>query len=163
MADSYNINFKLTDRFWQDFNKVFDIQKINGTLTPRETYKFVFLSQMSGGISSVINNDGTLKDLDSISGVEVLPQPTLTTFNLTSVIDSNGGFTISLPSAVEVSFDDSDSLYLQGILLVKHNTGDDDNEGYVLAWAKLSQPVRVQDAITIPSITEFASVGTCTG
>lgn len=164
MTDSYNINFKVTDRFWKDINKQFDLQKISGALTPRETYKFVLLSQMNVNINSVVNSStGMLNDLDNVSGVQVLDQPTLTTFNLTSTIDANGGFSISLPSSVQITFNDSSNLYLQAILLVKHTSGADADEGYCLAYAKLSSAVRIQDAITIPSLSEFVSVGTCTG
>lgn len=161
MADSYNFNFKITDRFWLDFNKKFNVANINN-----ENYKLVLLSSMTTDFSSIVNTTGSnlgyLKDLSGVTGVEVLEQPTLTTFKLTSQM-TGVGFAIMVSQSVDIEFDDSSNNYVQAILLVKHESNQSANEGYVLAWAKASNPIRVKDALTIPLNSEICGVGNCSG
>lgn len=156
MADSYNFNFKITDRFWLDFNTKFNVANIND-----ENYKLVLLSSMTTDFTNIVDNTGYL-DLEGVSGVEVLEQPTLTTFKLTSQM-TGVGFSIMVSETVDIEFDDSSNNYVQAILLVKHESQQTENEGYVLAWAKASNPIRVKDALTIPLNSEICGVGNCSG
>ena len=155
MADSYNFSFRVTDRIWKDINKVFDLEAMD-----TDEYKIILCSSMPP-ITSLVDEYGYINT--SASGYEVLPVPELVKFNLVCTFTGTG-FTVNFPSnEITVTLDDSEQNYVQGILLVKYDSGEEDDEGYVLAYARSSSPIRVRDVITIPMNGQVMGVGNCNG
>ena len=155
MADSYNFNFKVTERIWRDINKVFDLESMD-----TDEYKIILCSSMPS-ITSLLDEYGYINT--DATGYEVLPVPELVKFHLVASFTGTG-FTVNFPSSeITITLDDSEQNYVQGILLVKYDSNEDDDEGYVLAYARSSNPIRVRDVITIPMNGQVMGVGNCTG
>lgn len=161
MADSYNFTFRITDRFWRDFNREFDVNGMNGA--NGDTYKILLCSQLPSTISSIIDENGYLVDCNDVNGFEYLDTPELVTTYLNATF-TQAGFIISLAgeSTINIVLDDSNN-YLNGILIVRHQSTDEEHEGYLLAYARSPQPIPVKDVITVPNDTELVGLGTCTG
>lgn len=127
MADSYNFTFRITDRFWKDFNREFDVNGMTGANS--DTYKVLLCSQLPSDISNVIDSNGYLVDSNNVNGFEYLDTPELTTVYLNATFPQSG-FVITMAgeSTVNVELSDSNS-YLNGILIVRHTSGDEEHEG----------------------------------
>lgn len=155
MADSYNFNFRVTDRLWRDINKVFDLETMD-----TDEYKLILCSSMPA-INTLLDEYGYIDT--TVNGYEVLPVPELVKFHLVCTFTGTG-FTVNFPSSeINIELDDSEQNYVQGILLVKYDSSEDDDEGYVLAYARSASPIRVRDVITIPVNGQIMGVGNCTG
>ena len=161
MADSYNFTFRITDRFWKDFNREFDVNGMNGANS--DVYKILLCSQLPSDISNIIDSNGYLVDSNEVNAFEYIDTPEMTTVYLNATFPQNG-FLISMAgeSTVNITLNDSNN-YLNGILIVRHQTTDDEHEGYLLAYARSPQPIAVKDVITIPTDTELIGLGNCTG
>ena len=161
MADSYNFTFRITDRFWRDFNREFDVNNMTGA--NGDTYKVLLCSQLPSDISNVIDSNGYLVDSNNVNGFEYLDTPELVTVHLNATFPQSG-FLISLAgeSTINIELNDSNN-YLNGILIVRHQQTDEEHEGYLLAYARSPQPIPVKDVITIPVDTELVGLGNCTG
>lgn len=156
MTDSYNFNFRVTERLWRDINKVFDLEQME---LHGDEYRIILCSSMPV-ISSLVDEYGYINT--EASGYEILPVPEIVSFNLICTFTGTG-FTVNFPSnEINITLDDSDQNYVQGILIVK-DEGQADDEGYVLAYARSSSPIRVRDVITIPINGQIMGVGNCTG
>lgn len=161
MADSYNFTFRITDRFWKDFNKEFDINGMNGA--DSDTYKILLCSQLPASSDSYTDENGYLIDPNEVSGFEYLDVPEITTIYLNATF-YGAGFTITIAgeNTINIELNDSNN-YLNGILIVRYDSNDEEHEGYLLAYARSSQPIAVKDIITVPVDTEIVGLGTCTG
>ena len=136
-------------------NKVFDLEAMD-----TDEYKIILCSSMPP-IGSLIDEYGYINT--SASGYEVLPVPELVKFHLVASF-TGSGFTVNFPNQeIVITLDDSEQNYVQGIILAKYDENDEDDEGYVLAYARSSSPVRVRDVITIPVSGQIMGVGNCTG
>lgn len=161
MADSYNFIFRVTNRFWRDFNREFDVNNMTGANS--DVYKILLCSQLPSDIDNVIDEYGYLVDSNEVNGFDYLDTPELTTTYLNATF-TQGGFLITMAgeSTVNITLNDSNN-YLNGILIVRHQSTDEEHEGYLLAYARSPQPILVKDIITIPTDTELIGLGTCNG
>ena len=159
MADSYNFTFKITDNFWKDFNIKFSVAGMTGANSDR--YKVLLCSQLPSNINNIIDNNGYLLESNNVNGFDYIDTPSITYVYL-NFTQHEGGFIISMAgqSSVDISLNDSNN-FLNGILIVKHGTNDDEHEGYLFAYARSPQPIAVKDVITIPTDTELVGLGTC--
>lgn len=161
MADSYNFTFRITDRFWKDFNREFDVNSMTGSTG--DTYKILLCSQLPADITRIVDSNGYLLDPNDIEGFEYLSVSELTTVYLNCTFVQSG-FTITMAgeSTINISLNDSNN-YLNGILIVRHQSTDEEHEGYLLCYARSPQPIAVKDVITVPTDTELVGLGNCTG
>lgn len=143
MVNAY-FQFRRVDKFFYNMNRkdCFDLADMNGV---DENYKLVLASNCSTNIEDCLDEDGTLKEWDSITntGVEILNTlgerdgllPLLYTEGI------NGEGTISM-NTTSVTYEMTDEIdYVKGIFLVSYSNGS----GYVLAYSINNVPLEIQD------------------
>lgn len=154
MATEAEMEFELNRNFWTDINdpNKFTLKNINSDVwtilvcrsLPTDIYDITY--QEKDGISDEALL-GTLKLPGEVSGWELLniseniPQIKLKYTRL-----NDGGFVISVDNTVDTMIEIGDSVdnLVQGLLLYNNNTN------YMLAYARLSNPIQVQNHIRIP-------------
>ena len=178
MADENTFTFYKTKYFWKFFNKAFDITDLNDIFSKNSNegdYTFILAEQVPSDIYACIDEEtGCLEE--AIVGLTLLDLQDIYTnlpdgaempnFNLkvTPIDDWDGGFTIGLDSgevsSIQVQVGDSQTLFLQGIFLVKRETKTG-HENFVMAYAKIPNPIRIRNFINLPFDGLFAGVGYC--
>lgn len=154
MATEAEMEFEINRNFWTDINdpNKFTLKNIDTDVwtflvcksLPTDVYDITY--QEKDGITdeTVL---GTLKLPGEVSGWELLnineniPQIKLKYTKL-----NDGGFVISVDNTVDTMIEIGDSVdnIVQGLLLYNNNTN------YVLAFAKLTNPIQVQNRIRVP-------------
>lgn len=155
--------FKKPKYFWKFLNrqiKIWDTDNLNDS-----QYKLVLFSSMPENFNTAINeNDGCLKSAPGLS--LILTEFTNVNFNLGIrwIDDGENGFTLYLDSEenIELIIQDGVSFYVKGVALVK-NTGSMSGNDYVVAYARLSTPIKCQNAITLQAGSEFVGHSSCSG
>lgn len=151
MANSY-FQFRRVDNFQYDMNRkdCYTVDDMNGIDL---NYKFILASECSTDINDCLDEDGTLKEWDSITrkGVQVLntlgESDGLVSLLFSKGINGEGAISVNASS---VTYELTDSIdYVKGIFLVSYANGS----GYVLAYSINNAPLEILDSQLILNVS----------
>ena len=157
------LTFRKSKYFWKFVNRqmlIYDSDNLNDS-----DYKLLLFSSMPDNVNDCI--DETTGCLTSATGLtEITDGFTNVSFGLgiNWLDEGENGFSLYLDSDenIELEIDDETSFYVKGVILVKE-TGSlsSSNENFVVAYARLSTPIKCQNSITLQANSEFVGHNSC--
>lgn len=157
------LTFRKSKYFWKFVNRqmlIYDSDNLNDS-----DYKLLLFSSMPDNVNDCI--DETTGCLTSATGLtEITDGFTNVSFGLgiNWLDEGENGFSLYLDSEenIELVIDDETSFYVKGVILVKE-TGSlsSSNENFVVAYARLSTPIKCQNSITLQANSEFVGHNSC--
>ena len=162
MTDELNssvmLEFKLTDKFFRDMNRpyAFDIDYMNGTENSDE-YTLILFSSIPADIKSCLNDNGQLLEAYPPQLIEAPCDPNTATIHLLCQdTENNHGFNISVAEINGVSIQlGNEANNIQGAFIINTNTR------YLIAYCRLTEPLKIKDSLIIPFVSSLVQVGNC--
>lgn len=155
--------FRKSKYFWKFLNRQIKIWDSDNATLNDSQYKLLLFSSMPDDFNTCIDeNTGCLR---SASGLTQITEGfTNVDFDLGVrwLDDGENGFSLYLDSEenIEIPIDDEVSFNVKGVALVK-NTGSMSGSNFVIAYARLSTPVKCRNAITLQAYSEFVGHSSC--
>lgn len=157
------ISFRKSKYFWKFLNKQImlqDLEAANG----EGGYKILFFSSMPDNFNDCINeNTGCLQSADGLT--QITEDITNVSFNLGIrwIDEGENGFSLFLNNEenIDIAITEGVSLYVKGVALVKETGKIEGTSNYVIAYSRLSTPLKCQNTITLQSYSEFVGHSSC--
>lgn len=160
---SHFFNFQLVSRFFRDMNKssAFSLDGMNG-VSDSDEYQLIVYESIPADIGSCTNDDGQLLIKSKYpADLKLLENNVFsaTIHLLCQDTENNNGFTISVAedNGISIALSNGENGYhkIQGLFLINSDTR------YLLAYARLSDPIEIKDNLILPFTGALCKVGNC--
>lgn len=165
MSTEVEFEFELNENFWTDINNPskFTLKNID-----KDSYSFLVCSKVPSDIYDITYREkdgitdenvlGTLKLAGEVDGWELLNiNENIPEIKLKCTRLDNGGFVISIDNTVDTMVEIGDNVdnQIQALLLYNNTTN------YMLAYAKINNPIQTTNYIRIPYNGVICGVNVC--
>lgn len=157
--------FRKSKYFWKFLNRqilIFDAD--NGTLNDSQ-YRLLLFSSMPDDFNNCIDEDtGCLVPAQGLTQITEGFENVSFDLGVRWLDDGENGFSLYLDSEenIELLIEEGVSFYVKGAALAKE-TGSMGDKDFIIAYARLSTPIRCQNAITLQAYSEFVGHSSCNG
>ena len=157
------LTFRKSKYFWKFLNRQIKIWDTGSSTLNDSQYTLLLFSSMPDNFNDCV--DETTGCLIAAPGLVPITEGfTNQSFDLGIrwLDEGENGFALYLDSEenIEIAIEECVSFYVKGVVLVK-NTGSMSGSNYVIAYARLSTPIKCQNTITLQAYSEFVGHTSC--